>query len=100
MDVVRIRARIAEIAASPKNVRIEELVSLLDNHIGPLYANYNHHGSGHHAFTLGDQTFNVAHPHKTFVKPVYIKVFLRAMEALGLHIPDDESREKEDKGSR
>jgi hypothetical protein len=93
MDLDRIRARVAEIAASPKNVHIEDLVNLLDKHIGPRYANYNHHGSGHHAFTLGDQTFNIAHPHKACVKVVYVRAFLHAMEALGLYFPADESRE-------
>lgn len=90
MDLDRIRARIAEIAASPTNVRIEDLISLLDNHIGPRFANYNHHGSRHHAFTLDDQTFTIAHPHKGCVKRVYIKIFLNHMEALGLYSPEDE----------
>jgi hypothetical protein len=90
MDLERIRARIADIAASPKHVRFEDLCNLLDNHVGPRYANYNHHGNPHHAFTLGDQTFNIAQPHSGFIKRVYIKKFLDAMEALGLHSPEDD----------
>jgi hypothetical protein len=90
MDLDRIRARIEEIAASPKNVRFEDLIGLLDNHIGPLFANYNHHGSAHHAFTVGEETFTIARPHRGCVKPVYIRSFLDSMETLGLYSPEDE----------
>jgi len=89
MDLERIRARIADIATRPKHVRFDELSNLLDNHIGPLYENYNHHGSPHHAFTLRDQTFNIAQPHSGSVKARYIRSFLDAMEALGLYDPED-----------
>ena len=88
MDLDRIRARIADIAAHPKNVRFEEVSNLLDNHVGPRFANYNHHGNPHHAFTLGEHTFNIAQPHSGFVKRKYIENFLDAMEALGLHGPE------------
>lgn len=91
MDLDRIRARIAEIAASPTNVRIGDLINLLDNHIGPRFPNYNHHGSRHHAFTLGNETFTIAHPHKGCVKRVYVRAFLNHMEALGLYSPGGES---------
>jgi hypothetical protein len=90
MEIWRIRARIAQIAASPKNVDFDEIANLLDKHIGPLYANYNHHGNPHHAFTLSDQTFNIAKPHSGCVKLVYVKNFLIAMEALGLYDPNTE----------
>ena len=59
--------------------------------IGPLYPNYNHHGSPHHAFTVGDRTFNIAEPKggKDFVKAPYVKAFLNAMEALGLFAEEE-----------
>ena len=88
-DLARIRKNIEEIAASPKNVDFDELVSLLDNHIGKMYANYNHHGNPHHAFTVGQQTFNIAKPRQGCVKKVYIEKFLDAMQALGLHDPEE-----------
>lgn len=98
MDVRRIKARIADIASRPKNVRFEELETLLDNHIGPLFKNYNHHGHPHHAFTIGGNTFNVAQPHGGgFVKKRYIEFFLEAMEAVGFYDPGakDEPSEPE-----
>ena len=85
MDIERIRAKIADIAAQPKHVRFEELVTLLDNHISRL-CRYNHHGNPHHAFTVNDETFNISKPHGGgFVKKVYVMKFLEAMEALGLY---------------
>ena len=89
MDLARIRTRIREIAASPKNVDFAEFVSFLNNHIGPMYSNYNHHGNPHHAFTLGTATFNVAQPKRGCVKKIYIEKFLQAMESLGLYEPEE-----------
>lgn len=88
MNRDRLIAAIQEIASSPKNVRFEDLVKLLDGHIGPLFGNYNHHGNPHHAFTLGKCTFNVAKPHKGCVKKAYIDGFLEAMETVGLYTPE------------
>jgi hypothetical protein len=85
MDSERLKSKLREIARSPKNVRFVDIENLLDNHIGPLFENYNHHGNPHHAFTLRNQTFNIAEPKGSpFVKKVYVKKFLDAMEALGL----------------
>ncbi len=97
MDINRIKARIADIASKPKNVRFDELETLLDNHIGPLFENYNHHGNPHHAFTVGEHTFNVPKPHGGgFVKKRYIEFFLEAMEAVDLYNPGgDEVSETE-----
>ena len=89
MDLERIKTKIREIAASPKNVEFSELVALLDNHIGPMYENYNHHGNPHHAFTLGTRTFNIAQPKRGNVKKVYVDKFLEAMEALELYDPEE-----------
>lgn len=89
MDLDRIRQRIKEIGASPKNVHFEDLENLLENHIGPMFANYNHHGNPHHAFTVGDQTFNVARPHQGCIKERYVQYFLEAMRALGLYEPEE-----------
>lgn len=94
MDLFRIRERIRETGASPKNVRFEELVALLDNHIGPMYANYNHRPGSHHAFTLGDQTFTIPVPKGSCVKPVYVKNFLKRMESLGLYDPEEHQHER------
>lgn len=82
-------ARIRDFAASPKNVRFSELESLLDNHIKLLFPDYNHHGSPHHAFTVGGQTFNIAEPRRGCVKRKYIEHFLEAMEAVGLFEVED-----------
>jgi hypothetical protein len=90
MDRDRLKSRIRDIAQNPKNVRFSELEALLDNHIGPLFTNYNHHGNPHHAFTLKDKTFNIAKPHGTgFVKKNYVMLFLDAMEAVGLYSSEE-----------
>ena len=87
MDVDRLKKRLSEIDASPKNVRFEDLEALLENHICGMYPDhYNHHGSGsHHAFTVGDQTFTIVKPSSGCVKEVYVRKFLDAMEELGLY---------------
>ena len=90
MDRERIESRIREISASRKNVRFEELVSLLDTHISALFTPYNHHGNPHHAFTIGNVTFNIAKPRKGCVKKVYVDAFLEAMESLGLWNREDQ----------
>lgn len=91
MDEVRLRQRVKEIAANVKNVRIEDLFTLLDNHIGPycqskgLNYDHRHHSGSHHAFTVGSGTFTVPRPHGTsLLKPVYVQKFLEAMELVGL----------------
>lgn len=90
MNRERIIAEIEAIASRPKNVRFDDLVNLLDKHIGPMFPNYNHHGNPHHAFTVGAHTFNVAKPHKGNVKQVYVRAFLEAMEAVGFYTPESE----------
>ncbi len=88
MDLQRIRAKIREMAASPKNVRFDEIENLLDTHIRPYFPDYSHHGNPHHAFTVGGQTFNIARPHSGCVKKPYIMKFLDAMEIIGLYDPE------------
>ena len=90
MDRQRIRAKIREMAANPKAVRLDEIVNLLDNHIGPLFLNYSHRGGHHHAFTVGSQTFNVARPHSGCVKKIYFMKFLDAMEMVELYDPESD----------
>jgi hypothetical protein len=88
MDADRITKKIAEFASSPKNVRFDEIETLLENHIQHLFAGrYNHRnpGGSHHAFTVGDQTFTIPKPTSGCVKEVYVKKFIRAMEELGLY---------------
>jgi hypothetical protein len=59
MNDDRLKQRIREIAGSVKNVRDEELFTLLDNHIQPycqmrgLPYNHRNRGGSHHAFTVG-----------------------------------------------
>jgi hypothetical protein len=90
MDRQRIRAKIREMAASPKAVRFDEIVNLLDNHIGPLFPNYSHRnrGGSHHAFTIDRQTFNIPKPNAGQVKKPYIMKFLEAMEMVDLYDPE------------
>lgn len=88
MDRQRIRAKIRAMADSPKNVRFEEVQNLLDIHIQPLFSDYSHHGSAHHAFTVGGQTFNIAKPHSACVKKPYIMKFLDAMAMVDLYDPE------------
>lgn len=77
-------------AANPKAVRFDEIVNLLDNHIGPLFPNYSHRGSAHHAFTVGSQTFNIAKPHAGCVKKPYIMMFLNVMAMIDLYDPEND----------
>lgn len=94
MDFERIRKRLADIAGRRKHVRFEEIANLLDKHIGPIVPNYNHHGSPHHAFTVGIEaeveTFTIPEPEGQFVKKVYVDKFLDAMAVLGFY--DEEER--------
>lgn len=91
MDVDRLKQRIAEIAESVKNVRDEELFALLDNHVRPfcqvrgLPYDHRNRGGSHHVFTAGSSTFTIAKPHRSsLLKPVYVRLFLDAMEEIGL----------------
>lgn len=66
--------------------QVQEIETLLENHVSLIFPNFNHHGSPHHTFTVGNQTFCVAEPHHSaFVKKVYVDLFLEAMEAVGLY---------------
>jgi hypothetical protein len=91
MDRDRVIARVREIAANRKNTRFSELESLLDNHIRYLVPTYNHHGSPHHAFTVGRSTFNISEPKQGALKKPYINQFLDAMAAEGLFDPEEDS---------
>lgn len=92
MDDARLRQRVREFAANVKNVRDDDLFTLLDNHI-KLYCqskglNYDHrnHGGSHHAFTVGSETFTIPRPHGTsLLKPIYVRKFLEVMELVDLH---------------
>jgi len=76
-------------------VRFRDIENLLENHIGPRFPPYNHHGNPHHAFTVGGLTFNIAEPRKgNFVKKVYVDRFLLVMERLGLYEPGDDYNEE------
>jgi hypothetical protein len=92
MDDARLKKRVQEIAESVKNVRFEDLCTLLDNHIKPFcdarglsYDHRNPPGS-HHAFTVGKWSFNLVKPHGTpLLKRVYVESFLEAMEHINLY---------------
>jgi len=92
MDDARLKQRVLEIAENVKNVRFEELCTLLDNHIKPFcearglsYDHRNRSGS-HHAFTVGSKSFNLVRPHGTpLLKRVYVESFLEAMEHISLY---------------
>lgn len=92
MDDARLKQRVLEIAGSVKNVRFEELCTLLDNHIKPFcearglsYDHRNSNGS-HHVFTVGSRTFTLVKPHGTpLLKKPYVESFLEAMEYINLY---------------
>jgi hypothetical protein len=92
MNDDRLKQRIREIAGSVKNIRDDELFTLLDNHIQPFCLSrelpYDHRsrGGSHHVFTVGACTFNIVKPHGTsLLKPVYVRTFLEAMEEIDLY---------------
>jgi hypothetical protein len=74
IDDARLKQRVLEIAASVKNVRFEDLCTLLDNHIKPFceasglsYDHRNRSGS-HHAFTVESKRFNLVTTWNTSTK--------------------------------
>jgi hypothetical protein len=89
MDRSRIAEALEDIAGRLAHVRFTEIENLLDKHIKPLCQNFNHHGHPHHAFTVFEQTFVVVEPKKSpFVKKVYVKKFLEAMQGAGFYCPE------------
>ena len=71
MRKTKVWKRVQEIAESVKNVRFEDLCTLLDNHIRPFcearglsYDHRNPSGS-HHVFLVGSERFNLVKPHGT-----------------------------------
>ncbi len=91
MDDARLKQRVRKIAESVKNVRFEDLCTLLDNHVKPFCQarglSYDHRNSSgsHHVFTVGLTTFNLVKPHGTpLLKKPYVESFLEAMELIGL----------------
>jgi hypothetical protein len=95
MDVIRIKARIAELAETPKNVRFEDVQALLENHIRHLFEKYDYRSRGsHHVFTLSDPrrgttTLTIKRPSTGCLKKVYVRKFVDAMEELGLYDPEE-----------
>jgi len=92
MDDARLKQRVLEIAASVKNVRFEDLCTLLDNHIKPfceargLSYDHRHSTGSHHFFIVGSKPFNLVRPHGTpLLKRVYVESFLEAMEHINLY---------------
>jgi hypothetical protein len=92
MDDARLKRRVRKIAESVKNVRYEELLTLLDKQIKPfceakgLSYDHRHSTGSHHAFTVGAKTFNVVKPSGTpLLKQWYVKDFLEAMEHINLY---------------
>jgi hypothetical protein len=93
MDDARLKERVQKIAESVKNVRFDDLCTLLDNHIKPFCEarglSYDHRNSGssHHVFTVGSATFTVAKPHggTSLLKQYCVKSFLEAMEQINLY---------------
>jgi hypothetical protein len=94
MDDARLKQRVLEIADSIKNVRFEELCTLLDNHIKPfceargLRYDHRHSRGSHHAFTVGSRTIILVKPHgqgSSLLRKRYVERFLEAMEEISLY---------------
>lgn len=95
MDDARLKKRVLEFAESVKNVRFEELCSLLDNHIRPfceargLKYDHRNHGSSHHVFLVGgSRPFTIVKPHghgTPLLSKQYVESFLEAMENINLY---------------
>lgn len=92
MDDARLKQRVQKIAASVKNVRFDDLCTLLDNHIKPYCEvrglSYDHRNSSgsHHVFVVGANTFNLVNPHGgSLLKWKYVESFLEAMEQINLY---------------
>jgi hypothetical protein len=92
MDDARLKKRVRKFAANVKNVRYEELLTLLENQIKPfcevkgLSYDHRHSTGSHHAFTVGSKSFNVVKPSGTpLLKRWYVEDFLEAMEQINLY---------------
>jgi hypothetical protein len=92
MDEARLKKRVQEIAESVKNVRFEDLRTLLDNHIKlfcearGLRYDHRHPPGSHHVFIVGSKPFNLVKPHGTpLLKKLYVESFLEAMENINLY---------------
>ena len=87
MDKSRIQARLLQFSLRPKNVRFDEIDTLIQNHVA-LYFHVKCHGKGsHRAYTVGNQTFTLV-VRKPHIKAVYGALFLEKMEALDLFKPE------------
>lgn len=77
---------IAKIRQNPKNVRFEEIETVLSR----LGFVKRQEGSSHAVFTLGKHRLTVSH-RKPFVKPVYIKQLLEELDRIQeLDEPDED----------
>ncbi len=87
MDETLIKKEIAKIARSPKNVRFESLVTLLDNHIRRCFPQVQPPtGAGFTSCIHGrGENSTIVKPKQGCVKRVYVDYFLEAMEAVGLY---------------
>jgi len=95
MDDARLKQRVLVIAENVKNVRFEELRTLLDNHIKPFCEarglKYDHRkpNGSHHVFLVGgSKPFTIVKPHgalQSQLKRQYVESFLEAMEHINLY---------------
>jgi hypothetical protein len=89
MDLPRIKEHIREIAASPKNIRFEDIDAFIKNQlIGNFGGNARSNGS-HHTYTVADRTFVITR-RSGQIKQCYVRGFLEEMAALGLYVPESE----------
>jgi hypothetical protein len=89
MDILRIRSRIQDFAASPSNVRFTEIDAFIRNQLIPAFGGKARPARGSHCtYTVGDQTFGITH-HPGHIKKCYVKQFLERMVALNLYDPEE-----------
>jgi hypothetical protein len=95
MDDARLKKRVQAIAESVKNVRFEDLCTLLDKHIKPfceargLIYDHRHSSGSHHVFLVGgSKPFTIVKPHGTAqsqLRRQYVESFLEAMGNINLY---------------
>ena len=87
MDLARLKERIREIAASPKNVRFDDIDAFICNQLIGSFGGKARSNGSHYTYTVRSETFQIVR-RSGHIKECYVKGFLERMAALGLYEPE------------
>jgi hypothetical protein len=89
MDLARIKERIRAFAASPRNVRFDDIDNFIRNQLVARFGGGARSNGSHYTYTVADRTFGITR-RSDQIKQCYVRGFLEAMAALGLYEPESE----------